>query len=85
MIKFERISSDGYQMSLAKGRGGGGRVSLYSEVPCLGGPMAGREGLYSEVQCHGDRHMGLPVLKRMTDTCENTFRQTPSRNFVGGW
>ena len=35
MIKFERVSSDGYQMSLAKGRGGGGRVSLYSEVPCL--------------------------------------------------
>ena len=36
MIKFERVSSDCHQMSLAQGQGMGGGVSLYNDVPCLG-------------------------------------------------
>ena len=55
MIKFERVSSDGHQMSLAKGKEGGGRVSLYNEVKCLGWWQigAGRGSLYSEDPCQG--------------------------------
>ena len=52
--KFEQVSSDGYQMSIARGLGG---------PPCLEG------GLYSEVECNnnmGNGHM-RPLMGKLAD------------------
>ena len=58
MNKFEQVSSDDHQMSLA----GAGRF-LSSEVPCLE-ERAG--ALYSKVQCiMGNGHMGSPMDRMM--------------------
>ena len=71
MNKFEQVSSDGHQMSLA-GVGAGARG-----VPCLEGawgrgqrgshvPCLERRGLYNEVHCiMGKGHMGPPPVNRM--------------------
>ena len=42
--KFEQVSIDGYQMSLAEEG-----LSLSSEVPCLGGGRTGKGSVCSEV------------------------------------
>ena len=67
MNKFEQVSSDGYQMSLARVLGPVGVSCLMSrreEGPGLG-------GRYSEVQCiKSNGHMGTPC--EQTDMSENT-------------
>ena len=89
--KFEQVSSDGYQMSLAKGAD----RRRVSHVCCPGrglGPvgvsclMSRREegpglgGLYSEVQCiKSNGHMGTPPVNRQT-----RVKTLPSRNSVDG-
>ena len=75
MNKFEKVFSDGHQMSLT----GGG----------AGGPMSGeRVGTwYSEVQCiMGNGHIGLPwSLCQQTDMTENiTFAQLRWRGVKTG-
>ena len=68
MNKFEQVSSDGHQMSLAVGLGPGGP---------RGAGEAGAGRLNSEVQCiMGNGYMGTPSpMNRHTDTSEH---------FVGG-
>ena len=86
--KFEQVSSDGHQMSLAGAPGPRG-------VPCLmswgararaRGPICDVQGagtrteegaLYNEIQCTmGNGHMGTPSPCQQTDTNKNmTFLQ----------
>ena len=58
--KFEQVSSDGNQMSLAGGDGAPCPVRFYSQAPKVSCPGLGwGGGLYNEVQCiMGNGHMG---------------------------
>ena len=76
--KFEQVSSDGHQVSLAGGPLPGG-----PKIPCPGGAcewgLRLRGTLYSEVQyIMGNGHMGLPM------DIQTRMKTLPSRNFVGG-
>ena len=76
MNKFEQVSSDRHQMSLAVGLGPGGP---------RGTGEAGAGRLYSEVQCiMGNGYMGtLPSVDRQTHTSENiTFPQLRWRALI---
>ena len=85
--KFEQVSSDGHQMSLAgdpctvrsyvwMGPGSVLRVgSLYAGMGRVGDPV------YSEVQCSMGNGQMRPFCGQ-TDTTENKY---PSRNFFGQW
>ena len=90
--KFEQVSTDGHQMSLAEGGGlcsvtshvQGGWGSLCSEILCSREEAGQWLALYREVQCIiGDGHMD-PYPCRQNDG-QIWLKTLPFRNFVGGW